>query len=512
MFTQRPERQILAIQSFWRRWLGAAIRPAALVPGALLLLGGPAAGAAGTPDYFPRVWRTENGLPDNAVTAMVQTHDGYLWLATYGGLARFDGVSFTGFNTANTPELQSDRTTCLFEDADGALWIGHERGDLTCLRHGQFTAREFHETGNRRKISFIGSDGEGDVWMLDEEGTLVRARDGATCALPNQDGVVLMAQPPRGQLWVASAGRLASLEHGRLVSRMGTNAATDIGNYIQGIGAGRDGGLWIVSDGRVRKRSGGAWVEDRGRNPCNSSISRMIETTGGTLALGTVDDGLYLIFPNREVRHFSQTEGLPHNWIRCLMEDREGTLWIGAGSGGLVALRPGKVQTLFPPDHWQGRVPLSVTTARDGALWVGTEGAGLYRFQDGQWTNFDRTSGFGARIDPFTGRYAFHPGIDFAGPWGSVVHATAPGTVVFAGNRGGYGNMVEIDHGYGIHTRYGHLSMISVRVGTRIAKGAALGRVGSTGRSTGPHVHYEVWYDDVVKNPNNFIEAGRHVL
>ena len=126
--------------------------------------------------------------------------------------------------------------------------------------------------------------------------------------------------------------------------------------------------------------------------------------------------------------------------------------------------------------------------------------------------SFDKSSGFGPRIDPFTGRYAFHPGIDFAGPWGSVVHATAPGVVVFAGNRGGYGNMVEIDHGYGIHTRYGHLSMISVRVGTSIAQGATLGRVGSTGRSTGPHVHYEVWYDDVVKNPNNFIEAGRHVL
>ena len=125
---------------------------------------------------------------------------------------------------------------------------------------------------------------------------------------------------------------------------------------------------------------------------------------------------------------------------------------------------------------------------------------------------FDKSSGFGARTDPFTGRFAFHPGIDFAGPWGSVVHATAPGTVVFAGNRGGYGNMVEIDHGYGIHTRYGHLSAISVKVGAYLAKGAGLGRVGSTGRSTGPHVHYEVWYDDVVKNPNNFIEAGRHVL
>ena len=125
---------------------------------------------------------------------------------------------------------------------------------------------------------------------------------------------------------------------------------------------------------------------------------------------------------------------------------------------------------------------------------------------------FDKSSGFGARVDPFTGRYAFHPGIDFAGPWGSVVHATAPGTVVFAGRRGGYGNMVEVDHGYGIHTRYGHLSTISVRVGAHIGRGAGLGRVGSTGRSTGSHVHYEVWYDNIVRNPNKFIEAGRNVL
>ena len=125
---------------------------------------------------------------------------------------------------------------------------------------------------------------------------------------------------------------------------------------------------------------------------------------------------------------------------------------------------------------------------------------------------FDKSSGFGPRVDPFTGRYAFHPGIDFAGPWGSVVHSTAPGVVVFAGNRGGYGNMVEIDNGFGIHTRYGHLSEIGVRPGMHVAKGAGVGRVGSTGRSTGPHVHYEIWFDNVVRNPSNFIEAGRHVL
>ena len=80
-------------------------------------------------------------------------------------------------------------------------------------------------------------------------------------------------------------------------------------------------------------------------------------------------------------------------------------------------------------------------------------------------TDFDLSSGFGPRLDPFTGRYAFHPGMDFAGPWGTSVRATAAGTVIFAGNRGGYGNMVEIDHGYGIHTRYGHLSAITVTGG-----------------------------------------------
>jgi murein DD-endopeptidase MepM/ murein hydrolase activator NlpD len=125
---------------------------------------------------------------------------------------------------------------------------------------------------------------------------------------------------------------------------------------------------------------------------------------------------------------------------------------------------------------------------------------------------FDRSSGFGARVDPITGRYAFHPGIDFAGPWGAKVITTAAGTVTFAGYRGGYGNMVEVDHGMGIRTRYGHLSAISVRQGARVDKGTDIGRVGSTGRSTGPHVHYEVLYDNAVRNPSSFIEAGRHVL
>jgi murein DD-endopeptidase MepM/ murein hydrolase activator NlpD len=122
------------------------------------------------------------------------------------------------------------------------------------------------------------------------------------------------------------------------------------------------------------------------------------------------------------------------------------------------------------------------------------------------------SSGFGARVDPFNEQLAFHSGVDFSGPSGSPVRATASGIVVFAGRQGAYGNTVEIDHGYGIRTRYGHLSKILVQVGTALDKGATLGKLGSTGRSTGPHVHYEVWYDNAVRDPGKFIKAGHYVL
>ena len=120
----------------------------------------------------------------------------------------------------------------------------------------------------------------------------------------------------------------------------------------------------------------------------------------------------------------------------------------------------------------------------------------------------ERTSGFGPRRDPFTGQFAFHTGVDFTGPNGTQIRATGPGRVVFAGPDGNYGNMVEIDHGMGLKTRYAHLLSISVAEGAFVAKGNAVGRLGSTGRSTGPHVHYEVWYDNVVRNPSGFLALG----
>jgi murein DD-endopeptidase MepM/ murein hydrolase activator NlpD len=118
------------------------------------------------------------------------------------------------------------------------------------------------------------------------------------------------------------------------------------------------------------------------------------------------------------------------------------------------------------------------------------------------------TSVFGYRTDPFLGRPALHSGVDLREAWGAPVRATAGGVVAAAGPSGGYGNMVEIDHGGGLSTRYGHLSAIAVTPGQQVHPGASIGRVGSTGRSTGPHLHYEVRINGEAVDPQRFLRAA----
>jgi murein DD-endopeptidase MepM/ murein hydrolase activator NlpD len=124
---------------------------------------------------------------------------------------------------------------------------------------------------------------------------------------------------------------------------------------------------------------------------------------------------------------------------------------------------------------------------------------------------YRETSGFGPRVDPFTGRSAFHSGLDMAAFASAPVVTTSPGVVSFAGQRTGYGYVVEVDHGHGFKTRYAHLSAIQVGRGEKVAIGQRIGSMGSTGRSTGTHLHYEVWFRGKVYDPINFLRAGRHV-
>lgn len=122
------------------------------------------------------------------------------------------------------------------------------------------------------------------------------------------------------------------------------------------------------------------------------------------------------------------------------------------------------------------------------------------------------SSGFGYRADPFTGAGAFHPGLDFRGPIGAPIYAAAPGRVTFVGLRQGYGKCIEISHGNGLLTRYAHMSGFRTRVGKQVVSGEVVGLIGSTGRSTGPHLHFEVRINDRPVNPRPFLEATPHVF
>jgi murein DD-endopeptidase MepM/ murein hydrolase activator NlpD len=115
------------------------------------------------------------------------------------------------------------------------------------------------------------------------------------------------------------------------------------------------------------------------------------------------------------------------------------------------------------------------------------------------------SAGFGNRLDPFTGQKDFHPGLDISTPIGTKVFAPADGVVVSTAPQGAYGNAIVIDHGYGVVTRYGHLEGYGVKPGQKVRRGDLVGYVGSTGRSTGPHLHYEVWVRDQAQNPIHFI-------
>ncbi len=367
-----------------------------LVGMACLGVGGRLSMASVAPIYVTRAWQSDEGLPGNAVTAVLQTWDGYLWISTYSGLARFDGVRFTTFDEHSASGLANSRITCLFEAADGTLWIGHENGEVSRCRNGRFERVEVLARWTSGKIVGIATDESSEAWLLHQDGLLARVRDGLVLEAENggAPNLVMLARTGDGSIWVARGGRVSRLEHGRLTAvQFGSEPAT---RFIQGIGAGRDGGLWVVLDGRVRKWKAGRWAEDGVASPWGiTPVLTLLETRQGSLVAGTSQRGCGLLFPGRDLEpvEFNRARGFPSDWITSACEDREGDVWIGTGGGGVVVVRPAKVQTLAPPDQWQGRPVLPVCAGSDGTMWIGTEGAGLYRLRNGAWTNFSMQAG-----------------------------------------------------------------------------------------------------------------------
>jgi ligand-binding sensor domain-containing protein/signal transduction histidine kinase len=347
--------------------------------------------------YSVRIWQTEDGLPQNMVTSAVQTHDGYLWFGTYSGLARFDGERFQVFDSINTPGLRDRRIASLFEDAHGTLWIGHEAGIVTRSHDGRFESLPLSSGTTGDQVIGIGSDQQGRLWAMHHNGSVDSLGDGRdrlpSLIAPALPGVMAWTRSDGGDIWLAENGQAARLENGRLAP-IALPAPRDE-NYVLGVAAAAAGGVWVLCDHRVRKWQDGRWTEDRGEFPWpEGPLACSLELRDGTLAVGTIYSGMYLIFQDgRPAVHFDRTNGLPQNWVRFLYEDREGNLWLGAGSAGLVSIHTTAFSVLNSPDQSQGCTVIAVAPGRNGALWIGTDGAGLYRYFDGKWSHFGADEG-----------------------------------------------------------------------------------------------------------------------
>jgi ligand-binding sensor domain-containing protein/signal transduction histidine kinase len=365
----------------------------------LRLAGGELKAASPAEDskYFFEAWPSAGGQDLNSVTAIEQTRDGYLWMGTFDGLVRFDGVAFAVFNSMNTPGLQNARITSLFEDDAGVLWIGHETGELTQYSGGRFRPVSFGFSWVGGPIEAINADQEGDLWLASNVGGLFRLRDGL-CSKPNEPKkgwTAWMVRDKDRKLWVVSNGSVGSLEAG-IFKPLRFDDNDQMTNKYEPVLPARDGGWWVLRNSRIGKWREGRWEEiPRPKAWTNDFATALLELPSGSLLVGTFKSGLYILGADGAITHFTRADGMSSDQVGSLCEDREGNIWIGTGNG-LDALRVRKVEMLNPPDEWGGYNVLSFWVQPDGSAWIGTKGAGLYHYErsgsNAQWTCFNQTN------------------------------------------------------------------------------------------------------------------------
>jgi len=341
-----------------------------------------------TDRFIAKTWTTEDGLPQNSINDIVQTSDGYLWIATYGGLARFDGVDFETFGVARNPGLPSNRTLSLLETRDGVLWVGTERSGAAFLESGVFHPFEPPDGLGLNGVARIYEGPSGTLWIGTAEDLLRLRPDGEFERFTTEDGLV---QPPvysvleeaDGTVWVGSQEGLSVLREDRFET-VGS-AGIEI-TLVRAIHRSKSGDLWIAASEGLFLHSTGSGLE---RAPLGNDrhlleVRCIIEDRAGNLWIA-LNEGLYRIV-NGDLQDIGSGTGISAMDVTALLEDIEGTIWVGTSSAGLYQLNPAK----FTSFGGKGS-PLDVSTVPivdDGGegFWIGTNCEGLIHLRQGEVT------------------------------------------------------------------------------------------------------------------------------
>ena len=304
--------------------------------------------------YIHQAWQTAQGLPQNSVLAIAQTADGYLWLGTEEGLARFDGIRFVHFDK-RVAGLENNLIQCLLVDRQQNLWIGTGGGGLSRYSHGRFTAYTTKDGLSSGSIRALYEDEQGALWLGTEGGGLIRFEKGKFRAFTKADGLA--------------------------------------DNSVFAITGDKKGTLWIGTHDGLTRLSGGKFTNFHASDGLESNFVRSVyEDTHGILWIGT-NDGLCRRLPTGEITRFTTKDGLASDSIFSLFEDRAGTLWIGTGSGGLSRLASGRFSSYTEAQGLIGRDVWAITEDREGSLWIGTGGGGLNCLKKGSFSTLSTAEG-----------------------------------------------------------------------------------------------------------------------
>ena len=374
----------------------------------------PAARRVTAPEFLLRGWDQDQGLPDTRVNAVARTPDGYVWIATAGGLARFDGVRFTVFDRDNTPALRDSRVTCLRVDRAGTLWAGTAAGTLV-RRDGRGFARvdlRGERATRGRSLNSLAQDAAGDLWLATDRAGLIRLKDGqvevfsATNGLPS-DVVSQVECDAQGRLWAIAGGKLLTFD-GRTWREPGGMPPPE--QPARALAAARDGALWVATlarhplggrGGHIFKLQDGRWTETLAPYPWpqdsqRSRVQALLEDREGRLWCATAGSGVFIHTAEHGWQPATPEAPLAQVEALCFAEDEAGVVWIGTRTFGLHQARPRPVRSLVLPSHAPAGVFLSVCVRRDGSVWGGTDGAGVFCWRDGTLTQYGLDHGLGS--------------------------------------------------------------------------------------------------------------------
>ncbi len=360
-----------------------------LLPGAALLLFLPLQALDPQQDirqYLIDAWQTEHGLPQNSVLTIHQARDGYVWLGTFSGLARFDGVQFVRFTRGNTPQLHSNSIQTVYEDSRGTLWIGSISGGLLRYRSGTFRGFSIRDGLPSDVVVSIHEDQAGTLWVGTDQG-LCRMANGRFVTVasgsPWKDNFIYaLSDDGEGGLWIGCRSGLFRLFAGEIVpvALPGPDPAPTVWTLCRD----RRGVLWAGTDGAGLFRRERGRIERFAASNASPSpkIRALFEDRRGVMWLGTDGDGLQCIRGDRLLA-LTTRDGLSNDFIFSIAEDHEGSLWVGTYRNGLNRLRDGKFQ-FYSSRHGLPVDPCrSVLGGRNGDVWVGTVGGGVARFHGG---------------------------------------------------------------------------------------------------------------------------------